>query len=88
LVYKDLIGVNRMQESMLETLSQQCGCYISSLPAKADTQELIQMVLDLDRETYSLAEWAYCLSYLYREDIAFCSYDEISVFLSRKKKKD
>ena len=88
MVYKDLIGVNRMQESMLETLSQQCGCYISSLPAKADTQELIQMVLDLDRETYSLAEWAYCLSYLYREDIAFCSYDEISVFLSRKKKKD
>lgn len=71
------------QESILEELSEVCGCFISSLKNPEQMQLTLKNLLKIDFERYSVDEWNYCISYLFNEETCLKNKQEVQSFLQR-----
>ncbi len=75
-----------MKGIILEILSAKFDCYISSLPFLVYKPAILDVLTRLV-DHYGPEEWNYCLSYIFREEVALKNENEIRHYLEEKMKK-
>lgn len=73
-----------MKERLLEDLSVEMQCFISSLPSMMHQPSALKALYGMPRERYDLMEWGYCFSYLFREEPPLPDYEALEQYLAGK----
>lgn len=70
---------------VLDYLSEQLNCYISSLPTPAVLPRAISLLAELEGGRFSVGEYDYALAYLLGESYTFENAEQVAGFIDRKR---